>query len=103
MNKQVLLATYRDLATARRAVNKVIAMNVDRGDIGLATQSDSEAAEYILVTVTINRDLKKEIAETLESFHPMTLDTRPAQWRQQAQGNSKPDETDYTAIPRDHK
>lgn len=103
MNKQVLLATYKDLSIAQHAIHDLDGLNIDRGDIGLAARADGEAADRALVTVTIDYGSNTEVAEMLESFHPIALDARPVQWRQREQDHPIPDETRYTALPLAHR
>jgi hypothetical protein len=99
MDRQVLLATYDDMATARQVVAELVAMNVSRSDIGLAAFRGDGAADRALVTATVSAGQQELAARVLKAHAPQALDVRRAEWRQQLRSGLNPDEAAYIAVP----
>ena len=99
MDKQVLLATYENLATAEAVVESLVDMNLPRSTIGLALHGDTGRDGKALVTVTIDGSSEDAITDTMNEHNPLQIDSRKVQWRQGDDSGTQPDETAYIALP----
>ena len=99
MDRQVLLATYDELATARQVIAELVAVNVNRSDIGLAALRGDGATSRALVTVTVSSNQQERATRILNAHVPRTMDVRHSEWRQQLRTGLSPDEAAYIAVP----